>query len=501
MSLSLPSLFASVSPLSSFFHFVVMSAHHGEVFFEALFGFREADYVSTRHQLFRKCAFEVQRRCTVAGTQQVYKERALFEHPKLGKQHLVSSGWHSTPSVAELRAETVDLVRIFERHHPGLLASLRDAQQAEGKAAGSLRPSVPTTNSTLEPSHAPWVRCSHTIGESGDLHRRFPNAFFQVASQFNSLEFISASVTPEAGVTHYVYDRTQGPACALACMGGTAYRNYLLHPDLFDREAAAMSGEVGEAGRGQQASHQLNLLGDFTSYLTSAHGAPDAAASAVPAVEEDFFYRIENGYFFPAPTMSTFPSRLAALANCYGATREDAEDALVARLRVAIVEDATVTLPLHNCDDSVGGDHRQSTAVHSLRDVHVVSQSYNSAVSLHASSAAWSPEARSGVEAMARLVLRGTYEATLLAGVQHTLRSLERRSSASASVTLPPIFLTKVGGGVFHNDAAWIAAAMEAAVCRVKALGVPLDVRLVHYRAVEPFYAAHFSSWPTEPSR
>ena len=36
---------------------------------------------------------------------------------------------------------------------------------------------------------------------------------FQVASQFNVLEMVSPDVGPDAGVTGYVHDRTQGPAC------------------------------------------------------------------------------------------------------------------------------------------------------------------------------------------------------------------------------------------------------------------------------------------------
>ena len=51
---------------------------------------------------------------------------------------------------------------------------------------------------------------------------------FQAASQFNALEFPSERSTPEMGITNYVNDRTQGPACALACMASTAFRNYLI---------------------------------------------------------------------------------------------------------------------------------------------------------------------------------------------------------------------------------------------------------------------------------
>ena len=57
------------------------------------------------------------------------------------------------------------------------------------------------------------------------LHTDDSNAgsLFQVASQFNLLEMVSPSVTPEYGVGIYENDRTQGPACAIAAGAGTIY--------------------------------------------------------------------------------------------------------------------------------------------------------------------------------------------------------------------------------------------------------------------------------------
>ena len=49
---------------------------------------------------------------------------------------------------------------------------------------------------------------------------------FQVASQFNCLEFMNPYKTPEDGVTNYMFDKTQGPACSLSCGPATVYRNY-----------------------------------------------------------------------------------------------------------------------------------------------------------------------------------------------------------------------------------------------------------------------------------
>eukprot|EP01060_Flectonema_neradi_P026871 TRINITY_DN3631_c0_g2_i1.p1 TRINITY_DN3631_c0_g2~~TRINITY_DN3631_c0_g2_i1.p1 ORF type:complete len:376 (+),score=69.18 TRINITY_DN3631_c0_g2_i1:71-1129(+) len=85
----------------------------------------------------------------------------------------------------------------------------------------------------------------HIVGEAGALHKENPGALFQVASQYNFLEFPSKSTTPERGITNYINDRTQGPACALACPAATAFRNYIL---------------LTNGKRGQQSDNQQNAL-------------------------------------------------------------------------------------------------------------------------------------------------------------------------------------------------------------------------------------------------
>jgi hypothetical protein len=66
------------------------------------------------------------------------------------------------------------------------------------------------------------------IGDVRKMHQAPENAgaLFQVASQFNLLEMVSPTVTPEQGVTRYQHDHTQGPACAMAAGAATIYRNY-----------------------------------------------------------------------------------------------------------------------------------------------------------------------------------------------------------------------------------------------------------------------------------
>jgi len=70
------------------------------------------------------------------------------------------------------------------------------------------------------------IKVSQIIDNIVNIHKKEPNALFQVASQFNLLEMIDSKVSPKDGITRYQYDMTQGSACAMACPFGTLYRNY-----------------------------------------------------------------------------------------------------------------------------------------------------------------------------------------------------------------------------------------------------------------------------------
>ena len=89
------------------------------------------------------------------------------------------------------------------------LQALRERVKSAGGLPGRLKVSVVTGD----------VRQMHQSPENA-------GALFQVASQFNLLEMVSPTVTPEHGVTRYQHDRTQGPACAIAAGAATIYRNY-----------------------------------------------------------------------------------------------------------------------------------------------------------------------------------------------------------------------------------------------------------------------------------
>lgn len=81
-------------------------------------------------------------------------------------------------------------------------------------------------------------------------------ATYLAASNFNCLEFVSQDQTALDGVTGYVYDRTQGPFCALAAGPAIVYRNYFVKHD----------GKVG------QLEKEIELLKKTPIHVT--HGYP-----------------------------------------------------------------------------------------------------------------------------------------------------------------------------------------------------------------------------------
>ncbi len=114
----------------------------------------------------------------------------------------------------------------------------------ETPTLGELRTRLPPSPRTASP-----LRFREVVEDAQQLHADPANAgaAFQVASQFNTLEMVNPFVTPEHGIDGYKTDRTQGPACAIACGAGTIFRNYLVPLD----------GQIG-----QTATRQINCLAD-----------------------------------------------------------------------------------------------------------------------------------------------------------------------------------------------------------------------------------------------
>jgi hypothetical protein len=196
--------------------------------------------------------------------------------------------------------------------------------------------------------HVGGVQGLHAVAENA-------GALFQAASQFNLLEMTGPSVTPEEGVGIYQYDRTQGPACAIACGGGTVYRNYFVPLD--DQ-------------LGQTADRQIDCLAELGARLGN---------------DEDRLWTMQNGYALATRDgLQEITERLATIG-------ESERDSLRAALRVGVQWGVEVT---------------QANAGHA------VTQVYGSALPVgyrdHSSPVRmWEP--------FARLVLEASYEATLWA--------------------------------------------------------------------------------------
>lgn len=197
-------------------------------------------------------------------------------------------------------------------------------------------------------------------GDIRKLHAasEFAGALFQVASQFNALEMVGPDVAPEDGVTRYQYDRTQGPACAMAAAPALIYRNFF----------APVGGESG-----QTRDRQLDGLADVGTALGEATGR------AVTGLWE-----MRNGYVLCTRSgLETISAHLSGLDDA-------AADELRGLLRIGVQRGVEVTEP---------GAQRG----------HVVSQAFCSAL----------PVAYSRLPAplwrgFAMLVLEAAYEATLL---------------------------------------------------------------------------------------
>ena len=202
------------------------------------------------------------------------------------------------------------------------------------------------------------LRVASVSGDVARLHddAAHRHALFQVASQFNLLEMTGPAVRPEDGVTRYVHDHTQGPACAMAAGAATIYRNYLMPVD-------------GLAG--QTAHRQVDCLRDIGTALGN---------------DSQALWTMQNGYALCSG------DGLAAITRTLAAMSAVERDALRDRLRVGVHWGVQVT-------SGARADQLVSQAFCAALPV-----SYTSVPSRR-----WAP--------FATLVLEGAYEATLWAAV------------------------------------------------------------------------------------
>lgn len=211
------------------------------------------------------------------------------------------------------------------------------------------------------------IKLSEVVADVQKLHTLPENkgATFQVASQFNLLEMASPDVTPERGVNGYYFDKTQGPACAIACGAGTIYRNYFVD----------LGTQIG-----QTAHKQIDCLSDVGAILNN---------------RERKLWAMTNGY-----ALANSEGLKSISRELSGLTETDYE-ALKGKLRIGVQNNAEVTISA---------------------DKIKVSQCYCSALPVGYSNIPalqW--------EAFSRFVLEATYEATFYAALQNFKKTGNKR--------------------------------------------------------------------------
>lgn len=267
-------------------------------------------------------------------------------------------------------------------------------------------------------------------------------AVFQVASQFNCLEMVGPGVTPESGITQYVLDKTQGPACALSCPAGTFYRNYLVPianniavaSSLPLAKAESSLGQVAQqpetksetesksthVGQGGGNGRQINLATTVEKTIMEILGSSKKSKSiAFP------FWHMANGYLIPNDTKS-----MKELADIVGAAEREVGAGVVRR---QIIDSFRVGI---HWDTEV---YRRSSSKDLLKVCQVFTSAVPVAYCKNTLSTDWA--------FIARCALVAAFEGTLVAAA---VRLFDSMSSAGASTRIK-VYLTAVGGGAFGN--------------------------------------------------
>ena len=275
---------------------------------------------------------------------------------------------------------------------------------------------------------------SNVTGSVQTYIQNRPGAVFQVASQFNCLEMVGPGVTPNHGITQYVLDKTQGPACALACPGGTLFRNYF----------------VNGTGQGTGGA-QINTLSLVEKLLASRIPSGDRTnATKRSGTSCCSYWKMKNGYSLPETpeSMAALNLRLNDDPGLFDSLRENIQVGIHWNVEVA--------------------SRKKQKSAQSAESPPTVCQIFASACPVaytkSTKSKDWAP--------FASMVLEGAYEATLAAA---TFLSYSRRERVE-------VYLTSLGGGAFGNRRCWINRALERALDLFR--DAPLDVFMVSYSAV-----------------
>lgn len=211
------------------------------------------------------------------------------------------------------------------------------------------------------------IEISEVVADVQQIHKEKENnhALVQVASQFNLLEMVGPGRTPEMGVGIYELDKTQGPACAIACGAGTIYRNYFV----------PVNGRTG-----QTRDNQIDCLRDIGEFLGN---------------DGNRLWEMKNGYALASEEgLEEINRKLSKLSSA------DYE-VLKGKLQVGVQWESEVTISDND---------------------NYITQVYCSALPV-----AYSWIDKYLWESFARLILEATYEATLLLALKNHLKSGNNR--------------------------------------------------------------------------
>jgi hypothetical protein len=258
----------------------------------------------------------------------------------------------------------------------------------------------------------------------------YHDSIFQVASQFNALEMVNSTTTPQEGITNYVHDKTQGPECAIMCPFGTLYRNYFCMPNASTSqqpEDKSVNGnpQIGTDGK-SSGNNQINTLTELMKV--------DGCFKEL---------RFQNGYIFvnDKDQLESINTYLSNPVNFWNA---------VMKIKYVIQEDTPVV----------------NVAVDGKIMDHKVSQIYCSAYPV-AYDPLKAPE--KDYYLLSSMILHAVYYSTLAYAVSRITPDEPRKK----------VFLTRVGGGVFKNEAYIIDTAIYNAVRHF--IAYPIDVYIVGY--------------------
>lgn len=219
------------------------------------------------------------------------------------------------------------------------------------------------------------IQLQEVVANVQNLHTVASNAgaLFQVASQFNLLEMINPDMTPDSGVTKYQDDRTQGPACAMACGAGLIYRNYFV----------LVNGEVG-----QTAERQLNMLAVFEQRLL-------ALVNQHTKQSFESLWLMKNGYALPSS------AQLDAIHFTLNHLSGEEIEKITASIQIGVHFNTEVTL------NNAG---------------HCVTQAYCSAMPI-----SYTGHSLAKWQSLSMLVLNAAYRATLAAGIINRAKTGNKR--------------------------------------------------------------------------